>query len=290
MTTLTAGSSFAQRRHRCAELERRRPFAAEVLRFYRALLDVQEVACADARARAVTPGDAATFAATQVLPRVVEVSAVHGPALLQQAVLVRFDAIDLEAVCRAWLHGAHLDAFDRFLARAATAPVLEALGSRAGEACDGERDERHCPVCGGPPQLAYFAASDDDLVASHRYLECARCAAGWAFTRMTCAACGATEGLQVLGERGTLEAEISGRTIRAELDAMPDESLRAEVAPQFASVRIDACGRCTTYLLTIDLGRDRAAVPVVDEIASIPLTLCANERGFRKILPNLMGF
>jgi formate dehydrogenase maturation protein FdhE len=42
--------------------------------------------------------------------------------------------------------------------------------------------------------------------------------------------------------------------------------------------------------LTIDLDRDPRAVPLVDEIAAIPLDLYAKERGLTKLVPNLMGF
>jgi FdhE protein len=59
---------------------------------------------------------------------------------------------------------------------------------------------------------------------------------------------------------------------------------------QFANVRADACEACNQYLLTIDLPKDPAAVPVVDELAALPLDLYVRERGFTKITPNLMGF
>jgi len=55
-------------------------------------------------------------------------------------------------------------------------------------------------------------------------------------------------------------------------------------------VRVDACDTCRTYLLTIDLPKDPAAVPLVDEMAALPLDLHARERGLVKITPNLMGF
>jgi formate dehydrogenase maturation protein FdhE len=292
-TTLTAGfASYAQRRHRAQELAERWAFAAELLGFYAALLEVQEAAHARAGSEMPAPEDAAAYAARDVLPSIVEVAAAKGPPLLQQGVLERFDSIDLETTCRAWLRGEDLDGFDRFLARAATGPVLEALGARASQACEGTRDERHCPVCGGLPQLAYFATSDDDLVTPHRYLECSRCTTSWAFARMTCASCGEndTKRLLCFSERGTLEGEMTGRTIRAELDAAPDESLRAGDTPQFPHVRIDGCQTCSRYVLTIDAGRDRRAVPVVDELAAIPLSLCAQERGLRKVVANQMGF
>jgi formate dehydrogenase maturation protein FdhE len=54
-------------------------------------------------------------------------------------------------------------------------------------------------------------------------------------------------------------------------------------------MRIDACAACSRYLLSIDLGRDPRAVPVVDELAAIPLDLHAADRGFTKVIPNLMG-
>ena len=58
---------------------------------------------------------------------------------------------------------------------------------------------------------------------------------------------------------------------------------------QFPHVRIDACQACQHYLLTFDLRQDTAAVPVVDELACLPLDLFARERGFTKITPNLLG-
>jgi formate dehydrogenase maturation protein FdhE len=54
-------------------------------------------------------------------------------------------------------------------------------------------------------------------------------------------------------------------------------------------MRIDACTTCSRYLVSIDLGRDPRAVPVVDELAAIPLDLHAVDRGFTKVAPNLMG-
>jgi formate dehydrogenase maturation protein FdhE len=42
-------------------------------------------------------------------------------------------------------------------------------------------------------------------------------------------------------------------------------------------------------LLTFDLRRETRAVPVVDEIAALPLDLFARDQGLTKITPNLMG-
>ena len=43
------------------------------------------------------------------------------------------------------------------------------------------------------------------------------------------------------------------------------------------------------YLLTVDLRKAAGAVPIVDELAAVPLDLYAREQGKRKIVPNLMG-
>jgi formate dehydrogenase maturation protein FdhE len=42
-------------------------------------------------------------------------------------------------------------------------------------------------------------------------------------------------------------------------------------------------------LRTIDLTRDGNAVPIVDDIAAIPLSLWAQENSYRRIQSNLLG-
>jgi formate dehydrogenase maturation protein FdhE len=39
----------------------------------------------------------------------------------------------------------------------------------------------------------------------------------------------------------------------------------------------------------VDGRKDPAAVPIVDELVALPLDLHVRERGFSKIVPNLMG-
>ncbi len=58
-------------------------------------------------------------------------------------------------------------------------------------------------------------------------------------------------------------------------------------AEEFPHIRVDACDSCQSYLLTVDLTKDPAAVPVVDEIAAIPLNLWAQEQGYTKLQVNL---
>jgi formate dehydrogenase maturation protein FdhE len=277
---------WAKRRQRAEDLKARWPFSADVLAFYAALLDVQEGAYLDALVDAPRPETVAAYAAERVMPRVVGLSAASGPPPLVAAVLERFDELDFTEAIAAWLRGDELPPIDRYLARAATGPVLEALGAAAGAACEGPRDGVHCPTCGGRPQLAYLAASPEDLVTAHRYLVCARCSGSWAYPRLTCAICGETDTdkLLVYAEVGTSQAEISATVVKP-------GALRAEIPAdvRFPHLRIDGCRSCSHYVLTVDLEREPRAVPLVDEIGAIPLDLYAKDLGLTKLVPNLMG-
>jgi hypothetical protein len=282
--------AWTARRRRAEALQSRYPFARGLLSLYGALLDVQERAYAAARAEGLAAGEVPAYAARSVLPAVLTITARHGPERLAEA--VRDDdrwLADGEATVRRWLAGADQEPVERYLARAAAAPLLEALGPAAGEACAGPHDERHCPCCGGPPQVSVLAPGPEALSGAHRYLVCARCATRWPYPRLTCAACGERDAarLTVYAEGGTAEAETSGTVVRG-LGGGPQPA-PAAARPHFPHVRVEACGSCSRYLLGIDLTREPSAVPTVDELAALPLDLYAQERGLVKIVPNLMG-
>lgn len=63
----------------------------------------------------------------------------------------------------------------------------------------------------------------------------------------------------------------------------------AEGAVELAHVRVEACETCHHYIKTIDLTKKGRAVPVVDELAAIPLSLWAAENGYTKVSANLLG-
>ena len=50
-----------------------------------------------------------------------------------------------------------------------------------------------------------------------------------------------------------------------------------------------ACDACHCYIKTVDLTKDGHAVPVVDELATIPLNLWATEHGYLKLQSNFLG-
>ena len=254
---------WARRRHRARQLVDRYPFAEQILIFYAALLDPQEAACLEALESRIDPSGLAAYIAARVLPKIVAVTVAEGPDGLRAASAQRIEAGDSVGLIRAWLADEPQSPVERFLARAAAGPVLEARGSEMGGVTGREADiASACPQCGGRPQLACFTDSGDALITGPRCLICSRCAQNWIFERMTCPACGetATDRLVVYAD-----------------------------AERFPHLRVDGCESCHRYLVTVDLRKDAEAVPVVDELAALPLELYAQERGLTKIVPNLMG-
>ena len=253
---------WSERRRRARELGRRESYAGDVLALYLALLDPQERAFEAAIAERPVPADIPAFVVARALPGVMEAVVARGTELLRETAILAFHEGRVEEMVRQWLACAALEPADLFLARAAASPVLEALPDVA-RATGQPSDERHCATCGGLPQLAFFANSGEALVSGARYLVCSRCADRWQYPRMTCAGC---------GEKDTARLPV----YRA-----------SEILPH---TRVDACESCRTYLITVEMAKDPAAVPLVDEIAALPLDIDAKERGFTKVTPNLMGF
>jgi hypothetical protein len=253
---------YPPRRERAQALGRRYAFVSELLAFYGRLSEVQGRAFIAAQEWKPAPADLPDFVVSRVLPEVVDVTTAAGPRPLVDGVVACFVQADLRAMVASWLWGADQPAVEAYLARAATQPVVESLGYTLTPTLPRQGGGRTCPRCGGLPQLSYFAVSGEALVSGPRYLVCARCSYAWIFSRMTCAGC---------GEQDTLRLPIYQE---------------GEVLPH---LRVDACERCHRYLLTVDLRQDGQAVPIVDELAALPLDLYARERGMTKITPNLLG-
>ncbi|HVD50881.1 MAG TPA: formate dehydrogenase accessory protein FdhE [Candidatus Udaeobacter sp.] len=256
-------TTYEQRRERARELGARFDFAQQPLALYLAIVDAQERAFERARTDRPSRDDLSSYVVRVALPGVMEAAVAAGTETLREATLLRFHEADLEGLVEAWLDGDETSGTDTFLARASTQPVLEALPDLAATLRNSETDDRHCPRCSGLPQVAVFAETAEALLTSPRKLVCSRCADEWVMSRMTCASCGETSG--------------------AKMPILSDVDL-------FPHLRIDACEICRRYLITVDLRKDPRAVPVVDELAALPLDLVAAERGYTKIARNLMGF
>jgi FdhE protein len=289
-SSAVAAGPYAERRGRTRELRTRYPFALELLDFYGALLGVQEQAFDGARLAKPAARHLVAYVAEMVVPSVADVSIAAGPQKLREAVAARVESTDSRELIAAWIGGEEQLMVDRYLARASVGPVLEALGPEVAASCIGARDARHCPTCGGPPQLSYFALPTEDLAAGGRFLLCARCQRSWGFARMTCPGCGedSSSRVPIFNEEGTVSGE-RGSVVRG-LEGRLGDRGKAEHTAVFPHVRIEACDTCRHYLLSVDLLADPAAVPLVDEMSALPLDLFAREKGFSKITPNLMGF
>ncbi len=115
-----------------------------------------------------------------------------------------------------------------------------------------------CPLCGSKPQVGALRPEGD---GAKRSLICALCATEWDYRRIVCPACG--------------EEDVN--------------KLALYSAKEFSNVRIEACDGCRTYLKTVDLTKDGHAVPLVDELATIPLDLWAAEHSYHKLQTNMLG-
>jgi FdhE protein len=233
--------------------------------------------------------DLVAYVAERVVPAVVDVTGAAGPPRLREGISHRFDSTGPRDLIAAWVGGEEQGPIDRYLARASASPVIEALGVEVASSCIGPRDAQHCPSCGGLPQLSYFSVATEDLAAGGRFLLCSRCHSTWGYARMTCPGCGedSSSRLPIFNEEGNASGE-RGSVVRGLEGRLGDH--RKDNKAVFPHIRIEACESCRSYLLNIDLLADPNAVPIVDEMAALPLDLYAREKGFSKITPNLMGF
>ena len=164
---LVATSVYTNRRERARDLGARYEFAQEPLRLYLALVDAQERAFERTLADRPSADDLADYVVRTALPGVMEAAVAAGTERLREAVLLRFHDGDLEGIVESWLRGEDGDGTDAFLARASASPVLEALPDLAASLRPIEVDDRHCPRCGGLPQLAVFGETGEEIGRAH---------------------------------------------------------------------------------------------------------------------------
>src|SRR3974390_74596 len=115
-----------------------------------------------------------------------------------------------------------------------------------------------CPRCNSLPLLGVLRPEGD---GGKRFLQCSFCSQEWEFRRIFCAHCGE--------------------------DA--EQKLPVYMAEQFRHIRVECCDTCKHFLRTVDLTTDGNAVPLVDDLAAIPLSLWADENGYKRIQANLFG-
>jgi formate dehydrogenase accessory protein FdhE len=272
--TQTAGTEHDARIRRAARLSAEYSFATEFLEFFKHVASFQKnlranITSPAAKKSSNAPGDGlrGPLDLTLLLPHfrgflsVIEQQA--PPPLSESAKQMSQLPSDswiasLEAY---WEHAGKFDqqvgAFAQFLPRAFLQPHAE-VRTELTLAAPLVVTTRLCPLCGARPLLGVLRPEGD---GGKRFLLCSFCAHEWEFRRILCPTCGE-------------EAEAK---------------LPVYTAEQLPHIRVEACDTCKFYLRTIDLTKDGHAIPLVDDLAAIPLTLWAHEHGYSRLQPNLLG-
>lgn len=265
---------WQQRIERARKLSADYPFAADLLRFYEHVAGAQRQvytrvfgACGDIRVHRPAGKLREELDLAILLPEmrgflgIVEGYAPAPLAAAARELAGRGSAAWVEFLSGWWAKSGdgepsanpHL----QFCARAFLGPYAEYLAEHT-EPPMLEITPSVCPLCGARPQLGVLRPEGD---GASRFLACSLCATEWRYGRILCPACG--EGSEL--------------------------NLAIYIAPELPQLRVEACETCRTYLKTVDLSKDGHAVPLVDELAAIPLDLWAHERGYTKLQLNLLG-
>jgi FdhE protein len=270
-----------KRIQRAVELAERYPSAAEVLTFYRHILEFQKTLRTDvASVSASASGVEAPFRerldldlAVQQLPALLSlVQRVGPPKLAQEAAEIGAGKLHLSSppcyasseeqreMLRSYLFSTESNGLEshQFFARVLLQPQAEHLAATQ-HAPSTDSAASVCPVCGARPQVAVLRPESD---GGKRFLVCSFCATEWEFRRILCPMCG-----------------------EVDYQKLPRYSVE-----EMSAVRVEACDTCKYYLKSVDMTVDGLAVPLVDEVATAALDVWAIDQGFHKISPNLMGF
>jgi FdhE protein len=273
MAAKIVASDYDGRIRRAERLASLHPFAQEILTFYKRIAEFQKSlylrVLADTKQRRGNKPllNRDELNLTELLPqfkKFLNVVTEYAPApLAESAREVGTEPPELisSRLARYWSGDNSADssnaAFEQFLPRAFLQPYAEHL---SGDGVPGELtvSPALCPLCGARPLLGILRPEGD---GGKRFLLCSFCLRQWEFRRIICSTCGE-------------ETETK---------------LPVYVAEQFPYIRVEACDTCKFYLRTIDLTKDGNAVPQVDDLAALPLSLWAHEHGYLRAQPNLLG-
>ena len=157
-----------------------------------------------------------------------------------------------------WSGGDELPAAPQeFLALAFLQPYAELVRSRAVLQLEGYTHSL-CPFCNRKPAMSVLRQQGD---VARRSLLCGFCLSEWEFRRIVCPACGQED----------------------------QAKLPVYTADQFPHMRVECCDACHAYIKATDLTKNGLANPLVDELATVPLDLWAQEHGYTKLHLNLLG-
>ena len=263
-----ANSPWQKRIRRAEHLAAQHPFAAEILGFYIQVARFQQTLYQriDRTATKKSPVSLSDLAESPELlisfPAFLSVVEEKAPARFAQVVhALRNLPSDSwsDLLNRSWSETDNPpDAPEEFLAFAFLQPYAEFVRSGAPLQLNGYTHPL-CPFCNRKPSIAVLRPQGD---GARRNLVCGFCLCEWEFRRLVCAGCG-------------LEDQAK---------------LPVYTADQFPHIRVECCDARHTYIKAVDLTKNGLADPLVDDLASVPLDLWAQEHGYAKLHPNLLGF
>jgi FdhE protein len=250
------------------------PFAREILAFYRKLTAFQKesygylvAACGSETVKRTGGSLREALDLVVLLPKfpillaLVEHAGPEGLAQLARDLAGRDSNAWMDLLVRYWASdGADLSLGENpclFFPRAFLQPYAEFLADHT-EPYELPTTPNVCPLCSSKPQVGVLRPEGD---GARRSLVCSLCLTEWIYRRLICPACGE--------ER--------------------DPKLPVYTSEQFDYISVEACDTCKTYIKTVNLAKNGRAVPVVDELAAVPLTLWAEQQGYHKIFSNLLG-
>jgi formate dehydrogenase maturation protein FdhE len=260
---------YAARIRRAEQLAARLPFAAEVLNFYAHIAKFQKDSRADFLKIAENAASGlGTRAGIPLSPLVVRFQefvrfiAAASPLNLRVAAreIAALQVDSLGALLDSYWQNAgkrdqQIGALAQFFPRAFLEPLAELLASFTPAPV---ATAAYCPLCGSRPLAGVLRPEGD---GAKRFLLCSFCLREWEFRRILCPTCGETD----------------------------EPKLPVYVAETLPHVRVEACDTCHYFLRTIDLTKDGHAVPMVDDLAALPLTLWAQEHHYFRAQPNLLA-
>jgi FdhE protein len=243
--------SWDARIARARELSQQNPSAAELLRFYAHIAAFQKSFYDDLQG--TWPEDGMKVIVPRV-PGLLKVVAKHGPKALAE----KAEAFaDNQAGWHRIFTSSDVDPAEVFFVRALLQPYTEFMARLTGANLNGNKPL--CPFCAEKPVVAVLRGEGD---GAKRSLVCSLCSTEWEFRRILCPGCGEEN----------------------------KDKLPVYTASDLDYVRVETCDSCRIYIKAIDLTKNGLAVPVVDELASVALDVWAGEKGYVKLMPNLLAF
>jgi FdhE protein len=241
--------SWDKRIRRAEQLADDYPASAEVLRFYAQVARFQQGVYERLKRQPAGATDPAVLEPD--FPPLLRLIQRIGPAPLAGR------ARELERENRSFRELLAIDAPELlFFVRVLLQPLMECAPGCSGSIA--EDGAARCPACGEWPQTAVLRGEGD---GGKRWLMCSLCSSEWEFRRILCPNCGEEN----------------------------HDRLPVFTSAAFEHVRIEACDRCHTYIKSIDLTKNGLAIPCVDDLASLPLDLWADQAGYAKLQRNILG-